>query len=156
LKWYFGWLKFIKNKVDLEGFKKKMVLEVGGGIGAFSTLLQKQGFEGVVCNDISEVALRLAKSFNPNLEIACFDIEEIKEKNKYDLVFALEVLEHLNVLKPKDWRGFFKRAGFKRVLTFPMSFPPLLYRLSKHLNFCLTFYIKQKYFVSTTLIVAYK
>lgn len=194
LSWYFNWLEYIEKKVSLDEFKDKKVIDLGGGIGAFCRLLQKGGFKDVTCNDISSEALRLAKKFNPKLKTACFDIEKMKGENKYDLIFAFEVLEHLDkpqkaiktifnllkrnglfigstpypfpkgfadpthqhVLSPEKWRQDFRDADFMVVVIHPMSFPPLFYRIHPRLNFCFPFYIKNKYFVSTTLIVAHK
>lgn len=63
---------------------------------------------------------------------------------------------HKHVFEPLVWRQLFEKTGFKKVRVYPLSFPPLIYRLNKHLNFHLPFYIKNKYFVSTTLIIADK
>lgn len=63
---------------------------------------------------------------------------------------------HVFVAKPKVWKLLFLDAGFSHVLTFPMSFFPLLWRFSKYTNPVLPFYISWPFFVSTTLIIAKK
>ncbi len=63
---------------------------------------------------------------------------------------------HLFVLHPKNWEILFKKAGFKRVNTYPLSFIPYLWRINKRLNIVLPFYVSLKSFVSTSLIIAYK
>lgn len=63
---------------------------------------------------------------------------------------------HQHVWRPEKWQQLFRQAGFSPVDTYPMSFPPLLYRFHRSLNFCLPWYIKNQYFVSTSLIVAHK
>lgn len=69
-------------------------------------------------------------------------------------VFADET--HQYVLHPENWRKLFLSNGYRKVNIYPMSFLPLIWRLNRHLNFRIPFYIPFKYFISTTLIVAYK
>lgn len=193
-QWYFSWLKHISSKVNLNPFQSKKIIDLGGGIGAFCAVLLRAGFANVTCSDVSAEGLRLAKKFNPKLKTICFNIEKWRVRAAFELIFALEVLEHLkhpavgiknifqalcpgglfigttpypfpkafadpthqHVWLPKKWQRLFCAAGFKKVVTYPMSFLPLFYRLNRHLNLCLPCYIKSKYFVSTTLIIAYK
>ena len=61
---------------------------------------------------------------------------------------------HVNVKYPKEWRQLFLDNGFTQVRLLPMSFLPLAWRLSKHCNPVLPFYISWPFFVSTTLIFA--
>lgn len=74
----------------------------------------------------------------------------------YPFPKAFQDPTHQQVLKPEQWHNLFNQAGFKTIKTYPLSFPPCLYRISKRFNICLPWYIKNKYFVSTTLIIAYK
>lgn len=69
-------------------------------------------------------------------------------------VFADET--HRYVLHPENWRNLFLSNKYKKVTIYPMSFLPLIWRINKHLNFRIPFYIPFKYFISTTLIIAYK
>src|SRR3989344_8027285 len=45
--------------------------------------------------DIDCLALAEAKRLNPNIQFECLDIYKLKISEKFDLVMALEVLEHL-------------------------------------------------------------
>ena len=63
---------------------------------------------------------------------------------------------HNFVLHPENWRRLFLNAGFKYVEVFPMSFFPYLWRVNKHLNVRIPFYIPLPFFISTCLIIAKK
>lgn len=61
---------------------------------------------------------------------------------------------HLYVLHPKNWERLFRYAGFSSVETYPMSFVPFLWRITKWANPILPVYLPTRYLVSTTLIIA--
>ena len=63
---------------------------------------------------------------------------------------------HKNVLYPNDWLKIFFSAGFRVVTLYPMSFFPFLWRINKHLNIRIPFYIPFNGFISTCLIIAQK
>jgi len=63
---------------------------------------------------------------------------------------------HRFCLHPENWKKFFLENGFKKVEIYPMSFIPFVWRINKHLNIRLPFYISIKHFISTTLIIAKK
>jgi hypothetical protein len=63
---------------------------------------------------------------------------------------------HLYVLHPDNWRKLFAMAGFRRIDLYPMTYPPLLWRISGSLNPRIPFYLPGRFFVSTALIVAAK
>jgi cyclopropane fatty-acyl-phospholipid synthase-like methyltransferase len=63
---------------------------------------------------------------------------------------------HLFVLHPKNWERLFLNAGFSNVSLYPMSFLPTLWRIDKHLNFRIPFYIPFPKMIATCLIVAKK
>lgn len=63
---------------------------------------------------------------------------------------------HKYVLHPATWKALFYDAGFSSVETHPMSFIPFVWRLNRHLNIKLPFYISFPFFISTTLIIARK
>ena len=63
---------------------------------------------------------------------------------------------HRYVLHPVNWIKLFTEAGFKHVVTYPMSFLPFIWRFSKYLNFRLPIYLPFNGFISTTLIIASK
>lgn len=63
---------------------------------------------------------------------------------------------HISVLHPDNWHRLFTDAGFKKVVTKPMSYPPLIWRIHPSLNFRIPFNVWLPGFVSTTLIYAEK
>ena len=63
---------------------------------------------------------------------------------------------HIFVLHPINWQVLFKNAGYKLFNSYPMSFVPYIWRLNKHINIRLPFYIPIKYFISTSLIIVQK
>lgn len=63
---------------------------------------------------------------------------------------------HIFVLHPENWRKHFLNCGFKVVRIYPMSFIPVLWRINKHLNFILPFYLSLSNVYSTCLIIAQK
>ncbi len=63
---------------------------------------------------------------------------------------------HRYVLHPENWKKLFYAVHFNSVATYPLSFLPFLWRISKHLNIVIPAYLPFNYFISTTLIVARK
>jgi len=63
---------------------------------------------------------------------------------------------HLFILHPKNWEKLFVLAGFDRVNTYPMSFLPLLWRISRSLNPIIPLYLPVPRLVTTSLIIARK
>ena len=63
---------------------------------------------------------------------------------------------HTYVLHPSNWYKLFFEAGFSEISIYPMTYFPLLWRLSRRLNIRLPIYLPFKYFISTTLIIAKK
>ena len=99
----------------------------------------------------------------PNLKKALTNIERSLHKGGYFIgtspyPYAKNYLDrtHVNVKYPGQWRKLFLDNGFSSVRMLPMSFLPLVWRLSKYTNPVLPFYISWPFFVSTTLIIAKK
>ena len=63
---------------------------------------------------------------------------------------------HTFVLHPKNWEKILLESGFKEVQSFPMSFFPLIWRMSSKLNIRFPFYIPISGFISTCLLIAKK
>ncbi len=61
---------------------------------------------------------------------------------------------HMHVLHPKTWEKFFLLSKFTSVDTYPMTFIPYLWRISKFLNPRIPIYLPQKHIISTSLIIA--
>ena len=101
-KWYFDGLEYlailthVKNLINES--KPNNILDFGCGDGRLSLELQKEGFLNIVGMDISEKALNYAKVFNKGINgnikfVSSFDKIE---NNKFDLIVAMEVLEHIH------------------------------------------------------------
>lgn len=81
--------------------KKKMILDIGCGVGSVDFYLAEEG-NRVVGIDISKNAINsaiktakvLKKMSNPKFIVG--DIEKLNFKNKFDVVICSEVLEHLD------------------------------------------------------------
>ncbi len=74
------------------------VLDAGCGDGLFMELLRNLGFKNLFGIDVSSSMLEKAKKKGLNVELK--DIYALNEKNKYDVVLAMDVLEHLE--KPEE------------------------------------------------------
>jgi len=194
-KFLYRQFKLINKKLNLSAYKDKNVLEIGSGLGALASLLLEFGFknyQGIELDkDAVEFTNRTIGNYFKNIKL-----EDLKNcTKKYDLIFALETLEHLEsplyackiifdllnengifigtspypflknilcdrthlfVLHPKNWEKIFYLNNFKKVETYPLTFLPCIWRLNKHFNIRLPFYLSFKYFISTSLIIAYK
>lgn len=94
-RWFKGWINLLDNYLPLKIGSGKKVLEVGCAIGAFSKLLKERGFN-VTAVDISEFIIQIAKKLQGDIKFKVLDIEKRAKLNeKYDFIFAFEVLEHL-------------------------------------------------------------
>ena len=111
----FQWKKFFKTQLDshtgltisedrlkrclnkpLKNLKDKLILEAGSGAGRFTEILLKYGAQ-VHSFDYSQAvdANAINNSKNDNLTLVQADIRKIPfEKNKYDFVICLGVLQH--------------------------------------------------------------
>ncbi len=106
-RWFKGWVNLLNAFLPLQDGKGKNVLEVGCAIGSFAKILKENGFK-VVATDISEFIIEKAKKLQSNIEFKVLDIEnEVNTKQKYDYIFALEVVEHLK--NPKKAIGNMKK-----------------------------------------------
>lgn len=94
--WFEGWFRFISRYVNLSVSPKSEVLEIGCGVGSFCRVLQNKGFK-VIGTDISDFILEKAKQTHPSVHFRRLDVErEISLPEKFNYVFALEVMEHLH------------------------------------------------------------
>jgi SAM-dependent methyltransferase len=82
---------------DFNNIKK--VLEVGCGCGAITRFLGET-FEDVLAIEGSEIRARLARLRTKNMDnvsIICAPFQEIKFKNKFDIIFCIGVFEYSNL-----------------------------------------------------------
>jgi len=104
----------IKKLAGTYGIKN--ICEIGCGVGILSSKLGKSGFN-VNAFDLDRNAVRLAKrhSKNENVNFFSADVLRMDTKKKYDLVLAVEVIEHIkddaqaikNIGKMLNPNGFF-------------------------------------------------
>lgn len=80
--------QFILDVIKKSGKEIKTIIDLGGGVGLHSNLLQKKGFD-VTCFDQSKKALQIAKKNNPKLKTIQGKFENIKVKGKYDMAICI-------------------------------------------------------------------
>lgn len=109
-----------KRAVGLTDTKQGKVLSIGVGDFGEASELRKAGFDVTIC-DISPLAVETAKK--QGYKAFEFDITKNVPNEKYDIVFALEILEH--VINPlvavKNLIGFLNENG-RMVISLPNEF----------------------------------
>lgn len=121
-RFFQGWIRFLDRFLPVKKGNGRKVLEIGCGIGAFAKILDERGFK-VKAIDISPYIIEKAKKILPQIDFQVLDIEKNTIKNeKFDYIFALEVLEHLrNPTKVlKKINGMLKDGG---ILVFSTPYP---------------------------------
>lgn len=100
MRWFHGWFNALSNWYNFRSGNGRTVLELGCSIGAASRILAERGFK-VTATDISSYAINNARKVNqhPNLQFKTLDIETTKRNESFDLLFAFEVIEHLEQLE---------------------------------------------------------
>lgn len=94
-RWFKGWINLLDHYLPLKKGDGIKVLEIGCAIGAFSKILKERGFN-ITAVDISEFIIEKAKKLQSGINFKVLDIEKKTKLNeKYDYIFAFEVLEHL-------------------------------------------------------------
>lgn len=121
-RWFKGWINLLDRFLPLKNGQSKKVLEVGCAIGSFAKHLSERGFD-VTAIDISEFIIKKAQKLQKNINFKVLDIEKNNRiEEKYDYIFAFEVLEHLkNPRKAlENMRKLLKKGG---VLVFSTPLP---------------------------------
>lgn len=121
-RWQKGWFRLMKQIYPLEDGRGKKALEIGCGLGGFSRMLSESGYD-VDASDISSFIIEKAKKLQKNIKFTTENIEKKSEiRDKYNLIVALEVLEHLN--KPEAaMLNLINRLKNRGVLIFSSPYP---------------------------------
>lgn len=122
---YFGYLNIAQELIgNLSG---KIVLDAGCGDGRFSAELLKEGAM-VYCADYSDRAIALARVLAPGADYSVASLEQLPfEDNKFDAMFLIETLEHIELDKVRPVIAELHRVlkpGAKIVITVPSERVP--------------------------------
>lgn len=99
--------EFMTNLIfDITKKRTGKALEIGCATGEFCYVLDKRGLK-VLGVDISNSAILEAKRRYPNIDFFVGSVEDLPEKEKFDYIFAFEVIEH--VLSPTEFFKTIKR-----------------------------------------------
>lgn len=98
--------------------EKQKILEIGCGQGFNTFLLSKNKKNKVVGIDLSKKEIEIAKKRYPNVDFKVMNAEDLKFKsNSFDIVYAIEVLEHIDSLKKvlSEIKRVLKKGGWLMV-----------------------------------------
>lgn len=121
-RWFKGWENLLDQFIQIKNGSGKNALEIGCALGSFAKILKENGFK-VVAADISKFIVGKARNLQPDLDFKVINIEEeVKIKQKFDFIFAFEVLEHLKNPKTaiKNMKKMLKNDG---ILVFSTPVP---------------------------------
>jgi ubiquinone/menaquinone biosynthesis C-methylase UbiE len=76
---------------------RQSVLVVCGGVGEEGILLRRRGFSNITVSDISEEALEICRTTNPDFKTVVANAEDMREfiDESYDIVIVQDGLHHL-------------------------------------------------------------
>jgi 2-polyprenyl-3-methyl-5-hydroxy-6-metoxy-1,4-benzoquinol methylase len=99
INWFTGWFKYLQKFIELRNGNGRKVLEIGCSIGGACSILADNGFE-VFASDISSYAIKgaksLAKENGRKIKFFTCDVQKnIPIEEKFDFIYAFEVIEHL-------------------------------------------------------------
>lgn len=95
INWFSGWFRYLESFVPIRGNSEREALEVGCSIGGAANVLSQFGYK-VTATDISSYAVKRAQKLSPNIIFKVHDIEKpLRQKDRYNLAYAFEVIEHL-------------------------------------------------------------
>lgn len=93
--WFRGIFAALNRYADIKNGKGKKAIEFGCAIGAVSKVLSNLGYD-VLGTDVSSYAVKRASKLAPEIKFLVHDIQKpFKAKEKFDLVCAFDVIEHL-------------------------------------------------------------
>ena len=91
--------RLLRNKIDISNFKSKNAIDMGCGIGRYTFVLKKIGFQKVLGIDFSKTNISFAKKITSinkikNVVFKCEDINNLKQKNEFDFAFSYGSFHH--------------------------------------------------------------
>jgi len=106
----------VKKEIVLRGFKNNgikisdiKIADVGCGVGYWTSVFKENGCKDYLGIDISESAVERLKVIFPEYRFICANISELKIEEKFDLVFMIDVTQHIvDDEKFKNSMGFVK------------------------------------------------
>lgn len=121
--WTTNHLSVIKKLFpQINNYKNKRVLEIGSSYGGFVNNLNRDGFRNVTVSDMDKSLL----SKEIKNKFIYLDITNIgKLKNKYDVAFAFDVLEHITESEGVA-KNIFKILSKEGLFIFSVPYPRLL------------------------------
>ncbi len=95
-KWFYPQWSLINNSIKIK--KGASILEIGSGLGGFYKMLSNEiQYESYIGLEIDKDAYDFARSFLGRELFKHSSLESfVSKKEKYDYIFAFEVLEHLS------------------------------------------------------------
>ena len=78
--------------------KGKVVLDIGCGRGEVVNYCAKKGAKIIIGIDFSEYAIKIASKLNrdnSNVKLIKLEAKDIKFRDKFDIIFMLDVIEHI-------------------------------------------------------------
>lgn len=111
--WFSGILNYVDKFVPIKNDKKR-IIEFGCATGVVSKLLSEEGHD-VLGTDISSYMIKKDKKLYPDINFRVQDMQKPpREKSKFDLVIAFDVIEHLENprLGIKNAFRCLKKGGF--------------------------------------------
>ncbi len=95
--WFYAQWNFINNKVPIHADDN--ILEIGSGIGGFYSFLNKSNKKKYLGLELDKNAVDFANRFFETKVFKNESITDFNNTNTYNIVFAFEVLEHLDYPK---------------------------------------------------------
>lgn len=90
-KWFYTQFKLIKKVVDIKSDTK--ILEIGSGFGGLYTYLNSRNYTGI---DVDKEVVDFTNKYFDTDKFLNISLRDFKKKEKYDYIFAVEVLEHFS------------------------------------------------------------
>ncbi len=124
---YFGYVKICLDLI--KSFEGKKILDAGCGDGRFLGELRDKGVANIYGIDYSERAVSFAKIMVSEAEVRTGDLFSLPyEDDFFDVIFMIEVLEHIQLDKVenmlKELKRVLKKDG-EMIITVPSNLQPV-------------------------------